>query len=88
MVRVEFVQAHRLACLSRAVDVQATLLNLILRDLLASNNVDQAKKLASNTSGGCPFSDAKLMNNIILGSAIVLFAATAGAMFFSARRKR
>ena len=50
MVRVEFVQAHRLACLSRAVDVQATLLNLILRDLLASNNVDQAKKLASNTN--------------------------------------
>lgn len=45
-VRSELVHAHRLACLSRATDVQATLLNLMLRDLLGRNEIDQAKKLS------------------------------------------
>ena len=49
-VRSELVAAHRLACLSRASDVQATLLNLILRDLLDSKLVEQAKQLSQNTA--------------------------------------
>mmetsp|Transcript_23404 Transcript_23404/g.44031 ORF Transcript_23404/g.44031 Transcript_23404/m.44031 type:complete len:522 (-) Transcript_23404:80-1645(-) len=49
-VRNELVHAHRLACLSRAVDVQATLLNLMLRDLLEGNLIDQAKKLSQNAT--------------------------------------
>ncbi|GMH69296.1 hypothetical protein TrLO_g8409, partial [Triparma laevis f. longispina] len=49
-VRSELVHAHRLACLSRATDVQATLLNLMLRDLLGRNEIDQAKKLSQNAT--------------------------------------
>lgn len=70
------------------------------RDLMKNKKKDEAeekgcddeKKLGSKPSGskpsGCPFSDGTLMNNIILGSAVVLFAATVGAMWLKDRRKR
>jgi len=39
-----------LACVRRDVDSQATLLNLIFRDLLCSHHVEQAHKLLSNST--------------------------------------
>eukprot|EP00567_Pseudictyota_dubia_P008793 CAMPEP_0197454520 /NCGR_PEP_ID=MMETSP1175-20131217/38172_1 /TAXON_ID=1003142 /ORGANISM="Triceratium dubium, Strain CCMP147" /LENGTH=83 /DNA_ID=CAMNT_0042988115 /DNA_START=13 /DNA_END=261 /DNA_ORIENTATION=+ len=39
-----------MACLRRDVDTQATLLNLMLRDLLNANQVEQAQKLLSNST--------------------------------------
>mmetsp|Transcript_27590 Transcript_27590/g.33506 ORF Transcript_27590/g.33506 Transcript_27590/m.33506 type:complete len:527 (-) Transcript_27590:100-1680(-) len=49
-LRAEMVQAHRMACLRRDVDCQATLLNLMLGDLLKANQVEQAQKLVSNST--------------------------------------
>lgn len=49
-LRVEIVHAHRIACLRRDVDTQATLLNIMLRDFLIANHVDQAQKLLLNSS--------------------------------------
>lgn len=49
-LRQDLVSAHRLACLRRDVDTQATTLNLMLRDLLASNQVEQAHKLIANST--------------------------------------
>jgi len=43
-------KAHNMACLRRDVDSQATLLNLMLRDLLLHSQVEQANKLLSNAT--------------------------------------
>jgi len=42
--------AHRMAVLRRDVDTQATLLNLMLRDLLGASQVEQAQKLLVNST--------------------------------------
>mmetsp|Transcript_18712 Transcript_18712/g.26363 ORF Transcript_18712/g.26363 Transcript_18712/m.26363 type:complete len:612 (+) Transcript_18712:169-2004(+) len=44
------VHSYRIACLRRDVDTQATLLNIILRNLLMSDQVEQAQKLLSNST--------------------------------------
>jgi len=49
-IRQDLVKAHNLACLRRDVDCQATLLNLMLRDLLLHSQVEQAHKLHSNST--------------------------------------
>lgn len=49
-MRADAAAAHRMACLRRDVDTQATLLNLMLRDLLNANQVEQAQKLLSNST--------------------------------------
>lgn len=49
-LHADMVRAHRAACLRRDVDTQATLLNLMLRDLLTSHQVEQAQKLLSNST--------------------------------------
>lgn len=49
-LRDDLVHAHSVACLRRDVDSQATLLNLILRDLLECKQVEQAQKLLSNST--------------------------------------
>lgn len=49
-LRQDLVQAHRRACLRRDVDTQATVLNLMLRDLLATHQIEQAQKLVSNAT--------------------------------------
>jgi 26S proteasome regulatory subunit N3 len=49
-LRQDLVHAHRMACLRRDVDTQATVLNLMLRDLLALNQVEQAQKLIANST--------------------------------------
>jgi len=49
-LRQEMAKAHKMACLRRDVDSQATLLNLMLRDLLSHSQVEQANKLISNTT--------------------------------------
>lgn len=49
-LRDDLVHAHSVACLRRDVDSQATLLNLILSDLLRCNQVEQAQKLLSNST--------------------------------------
>lgn len=49
-LRDDMVKAHSLACLRRDVDSQATLLNLIFRDLLSHDQVEQAHKLLSNST--------------------------------------
>jgi len=49
-MRDDMVHAHSLACLRRDEDSQATLLNLVLRDLLDSSQVEQAQKLLSNST--------------------------------------
>lgn len=46
----ELFQAHRLAVMRRDVDTQATLLNILLRDLLNANQVEEAQKLLSNST--------------------------------------
>lgn len=48
--RAELVNAHRMAVIRRDVDTQATLLNIMLRDLLNANQVEQAQKLLANSS--------------------------------------
>jgi len=42
--------AHRTACLSRDVDGQAMILNLMLREMLEANQVEQAQKLIANST--------------------------------------
>lgn len=48
--RSHWMEAHRMACLRRDTDTSATLLNLLLRDLLHADQVEQAHKLLSNSS--------------------------------------
>lgn len=48
--RGELVNAHRMAVIRRDVDTQATLLNIMLKDLLNANQVEQAQKLLANSS--------------------------------------
>lgn len=49
-LREDMVNAHGMACLRRDVDTQATLLNLMLHDLLNASQVEQAQKLLSNST--------------------------------------
>lgn len=49
-LRQVMAKAHNMACLRRDVDCQATLLNLMLRDLLMHSQVEQANKLLSNAT--------------------------------------
>jgi len=49
-LRRVMAKAHNMACLRRDVDSQATLLNLMLRDLLLHSQVEQANKLLSNAT--------------------------------------
>jgi len=49
-LRTVLAKAHNMACLRRDVDSQATLLNLMLRDLLEHSQVEQANKLLSNAT--------------------------------------
>jgi len=44
------INAHRIACLHLDIDTQSTLLNLLLRSLLASHQIEQAQKLLSNST--------------------------------------
>jgi len=46
----ELFQAHRLAVMRRDIDTQATILNILLRDLLKADQVEQAEKLLSNST--------------------------------------
>jgi 26S proteasome regulatory subunit N3 len=48
--RQHLLNAHRMAVIRRDVDTQATLLNIMLRDLLRSNQVEQAQKLLTNST--------------------------------------
>mmetsp|Transcript_60015 Transcript_60015/g.89145 ORF Transcript_60015/g.89145 Transcript_60015/m.89145 type:complete len:426 (+) Transcript_60015:313-1590(+) len=59
-LRTDMVAAHRMACLRRDVDNQATLLNLMLNDLLNADQVEQAQKLLSNST----FPDAASNNQL------------------------
>lgn len=49
-LRQDMARAHNMACLRRDVDCQATLLNLMLRDLLNNSQVEQAQKLLANST--------------------------------------
>jgi len=49
-LREVLAKAHNMACLRRDVDCQATLINLMLRDLLEHSQVEQANKLLSNAT--------------------------------------
>mmetsp|Transcript_89535 Transcript_89535/g.175242 ORF Transcript_89535/g.175242 Transcript_89535/m.175242 type:complete len:521 (+) Transcript_89535:68-1630(+) len=49
-IRRDMTIAHNMACLRRDVDCQATLLNLMLRDLLIHSQIEQAQKLLSNST--------------------------------------
>lgn len=49
-LRQDMARAHNMACLRRDVDCQATLLNLMLRDLLSNSQVEQAQKLLANST--------------------------------------
>mmetsp|Transcript_115601 Transcript_115601/g.323243 ORF Transcript_115601/g.323243 Transcript_115601/m.323243 type:complete len:521 (-) Transcript_115601:104-1666(-) len=49
-LRLDMTKAHNLASLRRDVDCQATLLNLMLRDLLRHSEIEQAHKLLSNST--------------------------------------
>lgn len=49
-MRSQLVHAHRMAVMRQDVDTQATLLNLMLRELLKSDQVEQAQKLLSNST--------------------------------------
>jgi len=44
------IAAHRIACLHLDIDTQSTILNLLLRSLLASHQIEQAQKLLSNST--------------------------------------
>lgn len=48
--REQLVHAHRMAVMRRDVDTQATLLNLMLRELLNADQVEQAQKLLANST--------------------------------------
>jgi len=48
--REELVHAHRMAVMRRDVDTQATLLNLMLRELLSADQVEQAQKLLARST--------------------------------------
>lgn len=50
VMREELVYAHRMSVMRRDVDTQATLLNLMLRELLNSDQVEQAQKLLANST--------------------------------------
>jgi len=43
-------KAHNMACVRRDVDCQATLLNLMLEDLIVHSQIEQAQKLLSNSA--------------------------------------
>ncbi|KAG7363033.1 proteasome regulatory subunit domain containing protein [Nitzschia inconspicua] len=49
-LRGEMSKAHNMACLRRDFESQATLLNLMLRDLLQHSQIEQAHKLLSNAN--------------------------------------
>lgn len=49
-LRQDMIKAHNLASLRRDVDCQATLLNLMFRDLLLHSQIEQAHKLLSNST--------------------------------------
>jgi 26S proteasome regulatory subunit N3 len=63
-VQPELVHALRLSTLSRAEEVQATLLNLMLRYYLAEKNIDAAAKLAANTTFPEGASNNQLCRNL------------------------
>lgn len=48
--RGELVNVHRRAVIRKDVDTQAAVLNIMLRDLLNANQVEQAQKLLENSS--------------------------------------
>lgn len=48
--RQHLLSEHRMAVIRRDVDTQATLLNIMLRDLLRCNQVEQAHKLLTNST--------------------------------------
>eukprot|EP00980_Cylindrotheca_fusiformis_P001546 scaffold350_cov133-Cylindrotheca_fusiformis.AAC.17 len=48
--RQDLAKAHNMACLRRDVDCQATLLNLMLQDLISHSQIEQAQKLLSNST--------------------------------------
>jgi 26S proteasome regulatory subunit N3 len=60
----ELIHALRLSTLSRAEEVQATLLNLLLRYYLAEKNIDAAAKLAANTTFPVGASNNQLCRNL------------------------
>ncbi|GMH51663.1 hypothetical protein TrRE_jg11340 [Triparma retinervis] len=66
----ELVHALRLSTLSRAEEVQATLLNLMLRYYLASKNIDAASKLAANTTFPPGASNNQLCRNLLYSGRI------------------
>lgn len=49
-LRQDMAKAHNMACLRRDVDCQATLLNLMLGDLIFHSQIEQAHKLLSNST--------------------------------------
>ena len=49
-LRAELIAAHRTACLRLDVGCQATLINLVVRNFLRANMVDQAIKFSSKTT--------------------------------------
>jgi len=49
-LRQDLVKSHNMACLRRDVDSQSTLLNLMLRDYLLHDQVEQAHKMLSNST--------------------------------------
>lgn len=49
-LRQDMIKAHGMASLRRDIDSQATLLNLMLHDLLNSSQVEQAQKLLTNST--------------------------------------
>lgn len=59
-LRQDMARAHNMACLRRDFDCQATLLNLMLRDLLNNSQVEQAQKLLANST----FPDAASNNQL------------------------
>mmetsp|Transcript_23916 Transcript_23916/g.49515 ORF Transcript_23916/g.49515 Transcript_23916/m.49515 type:complete len:584 (-) Transcript_23916:226-1977(-) len=60
--RVELATRHRMACLRRDADVSSTVMNLMLRDLLNADQVEQAQKLLSNST----FPNETATNNQLL----------------------
>ncbi|KAL3937037.1 MAG: hypothetical protein SGBAC_007763 [Bacillariaceae sp.] len=46
----DMAKAHNMACVRRDVDCQATLLNLMLEDLIVHSQIEQAQKLLSNSA--------------------------------------
>jgi len=50
LLHESLISAHRIACLHLDIDTQSTILNLLLRSLLASHQIEQAQKLLSNST--------------------------------------